>query len=190
MGAVALVIAADRGQDSGPPKQLLPLGDRPLLEVVVTEAFAWPVDDVVVVLGSDAEEVLSAADLGTATVVIDPEWSEGIAAPLRAGLDTLTLAGGYETAVLAHGDQPGVTVEIVASLLTARADLKAVAVFPRYRYAPGWPIVVHDEMWPWLLGLEGDPELLDLLRSHPRGVEEVWLDRLAPSRLQTEDDLR
>jgi hypothetical protein len=48
---------------------------------------------------------------------------------------------------------------------------------------------VHDELWPWLLGLEGNPELLDLLRSHPRGAQEVWLDRLAPPRIDREDDL-
>lgn len=190
MSAVALVIAADRGQDSGRPKQLLSLGNRPLLEVVVAEAYTWPVDDVVVVLGAEADEILAAIDLGSATVVIDPEWAEGTASPLRAGLDTLTRHGGHETAVLAHGDQPGVTGEIVASLLRARAEREALAAFPRYRYAPGWPIVVQDEMWPWLLGLEGDPELLDLLRSHPQRVEEVWLDRLAPSRIEVEDDLR
>lgn len=189
MSAVALIIAADRGGESGPPKQLLPVGPQPVIEIVVAEAFAWPVEEVVVVLGAEAETILEAADLGSATVVIDPEWAEGAASPLRAGLDTLTRAGGHETAVLAHGDQPGVTAEIVAPLLEARAEQRALAAYPRYRYAPGWPIVVHEEMWPWLLGLEGDPELLDLLRSHPQGVAEVWLDRLAPSRREIADDL-
>lgn len=189
MGIVALVIAADRGPGTGSPKQLLSFGGRPLIEVVIAEARTWPVDDVMVVLGSDAETVLSGADLGRAVVVIDPEWREGSASPLRAGLDTVTRAGEFEMAVLAHGDQPGVTADIVAALLRTRTDHKAAAAFPRYRYAPGWPIVAHEELWPWLLSLEGNPELLDLLRSHPRGAEEVWFDQLAPPRLDSEDDL-
>jgi molybdenum cofactor cytidylyltransferase len=189
VGTVALVIAADRGPGSGLPKQLFSVGGRPLIEVVVAEARAWPVDDIVVVLGSHAEDVLDGADLDRATVVIDPEWSEGSASPLRAGLDTITRSGEFETAVLAHGDQPGVPSEVVRVLLRTQREQKAAAAFPRYRYAPGWPIVVHDELWPWLLGLEGNPELLDLLRSHPRGAEEVWLDRLASPRIDREDDL-
>ena len=160
-----------------------------MLDVVVDAAGTWPVDDVFVVLGSHAEVVLAEADLDRATVVIDPEWSEGIASPLRAGLDTVTRSGTFDAAVLAHGDQPGVTATIVAAVLRTLRDRGAGAAFPRYRYAPGWPIAVHEELWPWLLGLEGDPELLDLLRSHPRSAAEVWLDELAPPRIDQASDL-
>ena len=39
------------------------------------------------------------------------------------------------------------------------------------------------------LDFRDDPELLDLLKSHPRTAAEVWLDQLAPPRIDQASDL-
>ena len=38
----------------------------------------------VVVLGAAADDILARVNLGDATVVVNPEWDEGIASSLRA----------------------------------------------------------------------------------------------------------
>ncbi len=186
----ALVIASDAGSGFDAPKYAVKHRGNRILEQVLGDVESWPVDETFVVLGSDAEEVLEAVRFGNVTVVIDPQWSEGTAASLRVGLDALSRDASVENAVLARGDQPGVTAAIVGLLLDACEAEHAVAAVPKYRYARGWPIVVTDDLFPRLMGLEGDADVLDVLASHPDGVTECWFDQLSPHRLETPDDLR
>ncbi len=54
-----------------------------MLEGIVSDVFGWPVDDVVVVLGSDADEIAERVDFKSATIIIDPGWNEGASSPIR-----------------------------------------------------------------------------------------------------------
>jgi CTP:molybdopterin cytidylyltransferase MocA len=186
---VALVLAVDPGSGFDGSKYLARVGSRRLLESVVDDVRTWPVDDVVVVLGPDDEEVARSADLGDALLVLDPEWAEGLAASLRAGLDTIARAGGVERVVLGYGDQPAVGAAIPAELVEAQSAPGCIAAVPKYRYARGWPIVLGRDLWERLLGLEGDVDVLAFLETHPDGVCEVWFDRLPPARVMWASDL-
>jgi CTP:molybdopterin cytidylyltransferase MocA len=169
---VALIVANDPGTGFERSKYLEPVRGVPMIERIVAKAADWPVDEVMVVLGPDANEIIATADLGEATIVIDPEWKEGMAASLRVGIDLLLRGGVTDRVVLALGDQPGVGGETVAALL----ERPSVAVVPK------------SDLWDQLLGLEGPVDVHDLLESHPSGVEEVWFDRLEPSRLVEPSD--
>ncbi len=182
---VALIVANDPGSGFDRPKYLEPVKGVPLIERVVAEASTWPIDEVVVVLGPDADAILDAADLGVATIVIDPEWKEGMASSLRVGVDLLLRGPAADRLVVAQGDQPGIEPSTVAALL-GRGGTAAV---PKYRYRRGWPVVLSDELWDLLLGLEGPVDLHDVLESHPGGVEEVWFDVLEPPRVLEPSDL-
>lgn len=186
---VALVLAVDPGLGFEGSKYLAPFGSRRLIETVADEVREWPVDDIVVVLGPDDEDVARTADLGDALLVLDPEWGEGLAASLRAGLDTVAREGGVERVVLGYGDQPGIGPHIVADLLEAQAAPGCIAAVPKYRYARGWPIVLGRDLWERFLGLEGDIDVLAFLETHRDGVCEVWFDRLAPPRVASVSDL-
>ncbi|RPI22162.1 MAG: hypothetical protein EHM57_00405 [Actinobacteria bacterium] len=184
----ALVIASDSGDFDG-PKYLAMHRGRPLLQRVLDDVAAWPVDGVVVVLGDEAERVLAAIDFDEAMVVIDPEWREGAAASIRVGLDSLAREHLSGSCLLARGDQVGVPPELVARLLATHRRREAMATVPKYRYARGWPIVVSERLWPRLMGLEGDVDVLDVLSSHPGGVAEEWFDTLPPHLISSADDL-
>jgi CTP:molybdopterin cytidylyltransferase MocA len=186
---VALVLAVDPGVGFHGSKYLEKVGRKRLIEVVVDEARTWPVDDVVVVLGADGEQIAAQADLGDALLVLDLDSSQGLAASLRIGLDTLARDRHVERAVFAYGDQPGVEPDVVAALVATQAEPGCLAAVPRYRYARGWPIVIGRDLWVRFLGLEGDIDVLDVLGSHPEGVKEVWFDRLTDPRIRDADDL-
>ena len=53
------MLAAGSSRRMGSPKQLLRIGGRPLLEVVVGHANASRLDEVLVVLGAAADEIRS-----------------------------------------------------------------------------------------------------------------------------------
>jgi molybdenum cofactor cytidylyltransferase len=179
MSSVAIILAADPGEGFIGSKYLTATEDGLLLDRVVTDAAAWPVDEVIVVLGADADEIEMACDLSKVSVLVDPEWAEGGASPIRAVLDLLSRQRGIEACVFARGDQPGITAETVSAMLEALDDETEV-VFPKYRYARGWPIVVSPSLWEVLLRLEGGLDLPLVLSSHTNDIGEVWLDRIAP----------
>ena len=178
---VALIVANDPGRGFVGSKYLRPLGPVTMIERVVADAAAWPVDEVVVVLGPDADEIIESTDLGEATIVIDPEWEEGIAASLRVGIDVVRRQPAADCLIIGLGDQPGISVDLVVDLLERSRSQRAVV--PKYRYRRGWPVVVYHELWDRLLGFEGPVDLHDMLESHSGDVAEVWVDTLEPPRL-------
>jgi CTP:molybdopterin cytidylyltransferase MocA len=184
---VAVIVANDPGEGFTASKYLEPLRGVPMIESIVHDAAMWPVDEIVVVLGGDAEEIVAGADLADATIIIDPDWAEGMASSLRVAIDLLLRGPGVDRVVVGLADQPGVEAETVAALLAGSAG--AVAVIPKYRYRRGWPIVIASPLFDLLLGLEGDPDIHDIVESHTAGAAEVWVDRLEPARVRTPDDL-
>ena len=189
MSIVAVILAADRGQGFSTPKYLLPVRRSTLLDVVVADATSWPVDEVMVVLGADAEEVEAGVDLSAVSVLVDPEWAEGAASPIRASLDLLSRDRGVSHVVLARGDQPGIGAGDVDRIVTAARDERVDAVVPKYRYALGWPVAVARSLWDVFLGLEGAVDVHDLIATHASSTHEVWFDHLSPVVITDVDDL-
>jgi molybdenum cofactor cytidylyltransferase len=185
---VAVVLANEPGSGFRGSKFLVDVGGTPLIDRVLADIARWPVDDTVVVLGPDAEEILQVMAPTDATVVIDLEWSEGLAASLRVGLDVVMRGPATDLVVIAPADQLGVGAEDVEVLIDAARD--ASASVPKYRYRRGFPVVLERSIWERLLGSEGDLDLLDLLGSHPEGVHEVWFEHLPEPRIRTPDDIR
>lgn len=185
---VAVVLANEPGSGFVGSKYLGDIGGVTLIDRVLGDISRWPVDDTVVVLGPDAEEILQSLAPTDATVVIDLEWSEGSAASLRVGLDVVMRGPATDFVVIALADQPGISAEDVEALVEAAEG--AAASVPKYRYRRGFPVVLGRSTWERLLGSEGDLDLLDVLGSHPDGVQEVWFDHLARPRIRTPDDIR
>lgn len=185
---VAVVLANEPGSGFVGSKYLCDIGGTTLIDQVLADVSDWPVDDVVIVLGPDAEEIVVAMAPTDATVVIDPEWTEGSAASLRAGLDVVMRGPAADLVVVTHADRPGVDSADVAALVEAAGG--AAASVPKYRYRRDFPVVLGRGIWERLLGSEGEIDLLGLLESHPEGVEEVWFEHLTGPRVLTPDDLR
>ena len=74
MSIAAVILAAGGSRRLGRPKQLEPWGDTNLLGHVVARTSEFPVDEVWVVIGYEADRILAETDLGTAGVVENPEW--------------------------------------------------------------------------------------------------------------------
>lgn len=189
MSIVAVVLAAEPGEGFEHSKYLADVHEAPMLESIVDDVAGWPVDDVIVVLGSDGEEVADRADLGGATIIIDPGWSEGGASPIRAAFDLVTRDRAVDFVVLVRGDQPGVERSDVEALMDVAHESGADATMPKYRYAVGWPVVIGPGLWARFLSLEGGLEVHDVIATHANSTEEVWVDHLEPQVIDTWDDL-
>ena len=191
VNTAALILAAGESRRFGEAKQLIDWRGRPLLEYVVGRVCGWPqVDSVYVVLGAGAERIMDRVDISAATVVENPEWREGVASSLRAGLDALIGDRTAEAALIVLADQPGVSSEVVARLFEARRRSGRPVILPLYRFVRGHPVLVDSRLWPRLVaGLEGDRGARNLFLSHPEWVEEVFVGEDAPRDIDTRKDL-
>jgi molybdenum cofactor cytidylyltransferase len=101
---VGVILAGGSSSRLGRPKQLLPLGDRPVLAHTLAHALAADLDGVIVVLGHEATAVQERIDFAGAQVVINDAYREGQSTSLRAGL--ATLPPDADAALFILGDQP------------------------------------------------------------------------------------
>jgi molybdenum cofactor cytidylyltransferase len=160
-----LILAAGEGRRFGGTKHLAQLRGRPLLEHALAAMTA--VSPRVVVLGHAAGEIVARVDLHGADPVVCEEWREGQAASLRCGLAALA---GVDAAVVALGDQPGLSEAAVAAVVAAAGDEDAVRA--TYDGVPGHPVLLRRALLDRAGELEGDSGFRDLLRSaRVRAVE-------------------
>jgi CTP:molybdopterin cytidylyltransferase MocA len=152
-----LVLAAGAGTRFGErPKLLAELDGRPLLEHAVAAQCAVPaLEQVVVVLGAFADEVLARVDFGRAEPVVCSDWTSGQAASLRCGVRALT---GFDRVVVTLGDAPLITPEVISLFVDAGPGTRAV-----YGGRPGHPVVLGASQIEALSALEGDRGARDLL---------------------------
>jgi CTP:molybdopterin cytidylyltransferase MocA len=169
-----IVLAAGGGRRFGGLKQLADLDGKPLVEHAVDTLRAVPaLERIVVVVGSEADAVVAGADLSGTETVFAADWSEGIAASLRAGIAALSDA---DAAVITLADQPFVTPQAVAAVLE-RLDGPAPAVRATYDGVPGHPVAIKRELFGEFSRLRGDLGARDLLEAH--GVLAVECAHLA-----------
>jgi molybdenum cofactor cytidylyltransferase len=158
-----LVLAAGAGTRfaAGGSKLLAELDGRPVLEYVVTAMCAVAeLDRIVVVLGAHADAVRERVAFGRAEPVRCPDWAEGMAASLRCGAGALAEA---DRVLVALGDAPDLTPEVVRRLLAAPAGARAV-----YSGRPGHPVILGPRHLARLVEVHGDVGARELLEAGPR----------------------
>lgn len=188
--SAGIVLAAGASSRMGRPKQLLPVGGRPLLEGVVAEACGSRLDEVLVVLGANADAILDRVDLGRATPLLNPDHSTGMASSLRAGL--AALAPDVERAVIILGDQPAVSASLLDDLLELQATSGRPAAALSFAGLLHPPVVLRRELWGDLQTLEGDVGCRAVIRARPELVAALPAggNSRHPMDIDTPDDYR
>ena len=180
-----VVLAAGTASRFGSTKQLFEFEAKPLVQHAIDAATGAELDEIVVVLGHDAERVQEAIELPAhGRTVVNERFAEGQSTSLAAGLEALDAMS--EGTVVLLGDQPGVTPEEIRALVARFRETRAPIVRLRYRDAPG-PALLSKEIWPETLELAGDTGARALFESHE--VAEVEIDRDAPRDIDMRADV-
>ncbi len=187
MTIAAVVLAAGMGSRMGRQKLLLPVAEgRPLIRLSVERVIAAGLDDVVVVLGRDADAVGAALAGLPVRTVVNPRYAEGQSTSLRAGLDALGPA--TEAVVVALGDQPLPDPALIGQLVSAfRASGRPIVV-PRYRDGRGNPVLFAAGLFDELRAVTGDTGGRGVVARDPGRVVEVPVDDLIPPDVDTWGD--
>jgi molybdenum cofactor cytidylyltransferase len=163
----AVILAAGRGSRFGGdvPKPLVRLGRRSLLGHAVAAASASGLRPVVVVVGYRGEDVAAAAG-SLAEIVENPDWEQGMATSLRAGLAAVMPDPGVSAVAVALADQPRVGAESYRRVVAARREGAGLAV-ATYGGERGHPVLIGREHWGEAMKLEGDAGARSLLERYP-----------------------
>ena len=187
MRTAGVVLAAGASRRMGRPKQLLPLSGTTLLGTALAAARGARLDELVLVLGADAERIGAAVDTRGVRVVVAADHAEGMGASLRTGV--AALGPEIERVAILLGDQPRVGAALVDAVLDRhrRSGLPAAAVSSGGLLQP--PVVADRRLWPQLLAARGDSGLRALLRTVPRMVATLSVEDAALD-VDTPDDYR
>jgi molybdenum cofactor cytidylyltransferase len=206
-----VILAAGTSSRFGRAKQLLLIGNRPLLQRVVDAAAGSELAEILVVTGAEREAVEAAVSLpANARFVHNPDFASGQASSIAAGIRALP--PGSDAAAILLADQPGVTSALIDRVLVAferSRDRQAtgggshhtgelplattVAARPSYRDArgglvPGHPVVLARELWPELLALTGDTGARAVLSRHADRLLEIEVEGSPPPDIDTDED--
>ncbi|MFG1620420.1 NTP transferase domain-containing protein [Kribbella sp. NPDC049227] len=187
MFVTGLLLAADSSPHLGVPRQLLAYHGDTLLGATLDVARNCGFDQLIVTLGSAADQIRDRVDLDGARVVDSPHADTGSSSivPALDAVDRRT-----DGIVVMLGDQPGVTSATVWSLVAEVAGPATPIGVSRYDNGHGHPCWFGRELFGELRQLRSDDDLWDLIEGGRYPLTQVDAIGNIPARAGTWDDYR
>ena len=133
------------------------MGESTMLEVVIQQALAVPVKDVVVVLGANREKILPEIKSYPVTVVENREWKNGLGSSISAGVKYISSTlKTCKALVILLGDQPLIDNYYVKELIELWRKDPSQPVATRYPGKNGVPAIFPQKLFNKLSVLTGD----------------------------------
>jgi molybdenum cofactor cytidylyltransferase len=175
---IGVILAAGRGRRMGRTKQLVSwptsAGDVPLI-VAAYEAIQPNCNDMVVVLGSEAEEV--AAALGNRQFTRITGNSEApMFESIRIGICAALKIDPTATIVLQPGDHPDVAPSTLKILADWSRQRPGQAIIPEYRGRGGHPVLIPPAIAAMLIDADCPTGLGEFWTTHPELCWRVPVD--------------
>jgi len=164
----AVILAAGMSSRMGEAKQLLRLGDNTVLGQVLENVRNSRVEDIVLVLGHQAEKIKEHISTDNLAVVINESFRQGMGTSLRAGLAALPPE--VDAALIVLADQPFIR-PITLDLLTDQyMQSSAQIVIPTYKGFRGNPVLLDRSVFSEVMALTGDIGCRAIFGNHLEGI--------------------
>jgi molybdenum cofactor cytidylyltransferase len=167
----AIILAAGLSRRMGTPKQLLRVGKATLLEIALRNVRDSRIEEIVLVLGHQAEMIRSQLTLEGVKVVVNPNYAEGMGTSIRAGL--AALSPDVQATFMVLADQPFVRPATFGRLIEEHSRLRPQIVLPMYRGFRGNPVLLDRSVFPELAGLQGDVGCRAIFGNHTENILRV-----------------
>jgi molybdenum cofactor cytidylyltransferase len=171
----AIVIAAGESKRMGRPKQLLPWQGKALLQHVLDSLLNSEVDEVILILGCEAERILERLDTRRIKVVLNPDYAQGMITSIQHGL--AAIGKGAEAFFIVLGDQPGISPQIYNLLIREfhRVYPSKRILLPTYRGEKGHPALFSIDFREEGSAIKGDVGFRQIISDHPQDVLQIEL---------------
>ena len=170
----AILLAAGESKRMGRLKQLLPLGRTTMVEQAIDNLLNSKVNEVIVVLGHEAEEIIKKIATKPVKIEVNPIYHQGMSTSIIAGLKLVD--DGARAVMLALADQPFIDSQTINRLIDEFCDHNKGIVIPTYQSRRGHPIIFAIKYKEELSSLKGDIGGRQIMEHHPDDVLEVAVD--------------
>ena len=160
-----VLLAAGGSTRMGSPKQLLPYRGRPLLRHATEVALAAECGPVIVVLGSQPDEIALALAGLPVEMVVNPRWEEGMGTSIHAGVEAAQ-SRGLDGIILGLGDQPLVTAGLLNRLVREHLRTGQPIIASAYAGTVGVPVFFSRKFFPPLMELKPEQGCKGLILKH------------------------
>lgn len=164
-----VILAAGEARRFGSQKLLAPLDGRPLVQHVIDSANASCLEQIVIVAGADADDLVRHLTLGRTLLVGNPDPARGLASSLQVGIGALDQS--LHAALVLLGDIPGVSTALIDELVARGHQTRASAVVSVWRGRRTPPVVLHKSLWSAAFALHGDVGMREVLGDRRDVVE-------------------
>ena len=161
-----IILAAGSSSRLGQAKQLLKYQGKTLLQKAILEAQSSQANSLIVVLGSDPELIKTGFDSDQIPYVINPNWEQGMASSIQAGLSFLLEKEQPEQILVMLCDQPFVDSNLLNQLIELQAKTSKGMVACTYSGTLGVPALFTQKYFRELLELKGTEGARVLFKKH------------------------
>ncbi|MBE3096646.1 MAG: nucleotidyltransferase family protein [Planctomycetes bacterium] len=166
----AIILAAGRSRRMGTQKLLLPFAGRTVVGHIAGEILRGPISETLVVVGQDAARIAEALAGLRLKIVTNPDPGGEMLSSVRCGLRALPTD--CDAVLVALGDQPTITSDLVGRMIDAfRTGARGIVV-PVHGGKPGHPILFSARYRQEILTGYDDVGLCGLRQAHPEDVLE------------------
>lgn len=159
----------------GTPKQLLPFGQKTILQTVVDVLLTLPLAGVIVVLGHEAERVRASLADRSVTYCVNDNYREGMFSSVLCGLNHMPESADAFLMVL--GDQPHIEARVGRAVIDAYQGGDVGIVIPTWGGKRGHPALVDLKRYrSEIMSLSGDAGLKPVMRGHEHDTRMLDVD--------------
>jgi molybdenum cofactor cytidylyltransferase len=171
----AILLAAGESKRMGRPKLLLKWGPYTIIEKSVDTLLASKIDELIVVLGYQAQTILKTLGTRKLKAVTNPHYRMGMSTSIRRGLGLVSPT--CEAILVALADQPFIERDLIDHLIDTYRKNPHGIVLPSYRGERGHPVILNRLRYQGAMeSLTGDGGCKPILNRHPADILEVTVE--------------
>lgn len=170
-----MILAGGAGRRFGGSKLIASLAGQPVIRRTVAAVATTGFAEILVVTGADDAGLRASLGGLRCRMMHAPDWDEGMAASLRAGI--AALAPGASGVCVFLGDMPLAPVRLCGALIEA-AEQAGYAARPRVAGQPGHPVAFTRAAFADLVLLRGDQGATALLKQRTGDVAYIDTDEM------------
>jgi CTP:molybdopterin cytidylyltransferase MocA len=170
---VAVLLSAGESSRMGQPKALLPIEGQTFIERIVTALKGSGLERIVVVLGSNADELRCKIEHLPVEIVVNADYQRGQLSSLQTAIRHLASDPHCDGMLVHLVDHPYIEPNLVRAMLQRFADGQKLILVPRHRGKRGHPVIFSRALFTELLNAPMEQGAKAVVNAHPEETLEL-----------------